>query len=269
TITSVSLGQPTTLSSNLLSRQANSYVSFRGYGSDLGTASNTLMFFTPLSAQFVNGVLPFGTLSKVGDIDFVAYDPVKGVFAAPSLSSFTGATPKDNIKLTGNATISAATSVNAVLIASDGVTVGGSGQLTINSGLLVAAGGNDAVSAPLEFGGATALVVTPNLSSTTSSNATLDLSGVLDGQLGVTKFGTGRANFDGANTYLGVTNVLEGVLRITNGGALGAAGNNNANLGTVVVPGAALELDGSAADLTITGEALTLSGSGFGYGNTN
>src|SRR5207249_4153397 len=45
---------------------------------------------------------------------------------------------------------------------------------------------------------------------------------------------------------------------------------SSANQGTVVFTGAALELDGSAGNLTVANEALTLSGTGGpGYGNTS
>src|SRR5262249_23918500 len=98
TISTASQGQATTLSASSLSVQANSFVSFRAYGSDLGSANNKLIFYTPLLSQLVNNALPFATLSKPGDIDFVGYDAVKGVIAAPSRSTLAGASATDNVK---------------------------------------------------------------------------------------------------------------------------------------------------------------------------
>src|SRR5262249_22307008 len=66
TITSVSQGQATTLNVNALTRNANSFVSFRGYGADLGSANNRMFFYTPLLP--INDVLPFATLAKAGDV---------------------------------------------------------------------------------------------------------------------------------------------------------------------------------------------------------
>src|SRR5262249_4512335 len=61
------------------------------------------------------------------------------------------------------------------------------------------------------------------------------------------------------NTYDGTTLVNQGVLRITNGGALGSAAK-----GTMVLDGAQLQLQGG---IIVVGEALTISGTGiFGTG---
>ena len=55
----------------------------------------------------------------------------------------------------------------------------------------------------------------------------LMLSSYDDGELA--KFGPGRATFLTANSYAGVTNVFEGVLRVANSGALGVSAVNSAN----------------------------------------
>src|SRR5262249_51753658 len=101
------------------------------------------------------------------------------------------------------------------------------------------------------------------------SGATVDLAGAIDGQGGIAKLGPGRATFKSANTYAGVTNVYEGALRITDSGALGVGASNTPSQGTVVFAGAALEIDGSAAAVSVTQELLSLNGLGAGYGNTN
>src|SRR5439155_3364959 len=58
-IITVSQGQPITLSANSLTRLANSYMPFRGYGQDLGSANNQLLFFAPATPLLANGILPF------------------------------------------------------------------------------------------------------------------------------------------------------------------------------------------------------------------
>ncbi len=65
----------------------------------------------------------------------------------------------------------------------------------------------------------------------------------------------------GNNTYGGVTTVSSGILRIQQSGALGTAGGVPTN-GTVVLAGAALQLDGSVTALNVSGETLILNGTG-------
>ena len=277
-VTSINQGQPTTLSAHQLTRSAPAVISFRGYGADLGTADNQLFFFNPLVTQLSNGILPFATLAKAGDLDFVGYDLTKGVLAGPYADTLAGATATTNVKLKHNETVSGAIAVNALLVTgATPVTVGGAGLLTIGSGLLVANGAGQTINAPLEFGGATALILTPNFGTTgTAFNTTLDLGGAVDGQQGLAKLGVGRLNLNASSTYAGVTNIYEGVVRITNAGALGAAVNNSPNQGTSVWMGSALEIDGSGGPVNVQNEYLSLGGAGFGYapatlalGNTN
>src|SRR5207248_10691441 len=112
--------------------------------------------------------------------------------------------------------------------------------------------------------------VAANPGRTGSGTATVDFGGTVDGASGISKFGPGRATFLAANTYAGVTNVFEGVLRVASSRGLGVSADSSPNQGTVVFVGAALELDGSAGNLAVGNEALTLSGTGGpGYGNTN
>jgi len=72
--------------------------------------------------------------------------------------------------------------------------------------------------------------------------------------LSIEKIGSGRVTLDAANSYTGVTTISSGVLRISNSLALGGTAN-----GTTVASGATLELYGG---ITVSGEALTLNGSG-------
>jgi autotransporter-associated beta strand protein len=95
-----------------------------------------------------------------------------------------------------------------------------------------------------------------------SSNATEELSVsavIVDGAGstgdGIAKTGAGTMVLTSANTYTGTTTVSAGILRITNGDALGGTAG-----GTTVASGAVLELAGG---ITTAAEPLTLNGSGL------
>jgi len=90
-----------------------------------------------------------------------------------------------------------------------------------------------------------------------ASNYTLS-GGAIGGATGLTKSGAGTLTLMSANLYSGTTNISEGVVNIRHSGALGTGGG-----GTTVSSGAALELQGAG---TVTGEALSIAGSGPGGG---
>ena len=85
----------------------------------------------------------------------------------------------------------------------------------------------------------------------------IDVTGKIWGPQGIRKLGDGTLTLSGANTYYGnATTISAGVLRVENDSALG----NTVN-GTTVESGAQLQLD---QGVTISGEALTISGDGVG-----
>ena len=73
------------------------------------------------------------------------------------------------------------------------------------------------------------------------------------------KVGTGTLTLTGANTYAATTTVSAGILNVQNANALGTTAS-----GTTVAAGAALQIQGG---ITITGEALTLNGTGIAASN--
>src|SRR5205823_1991532 len=80
----------------------------------------------------------------------------------------------------------------------------------------------------------------------------------------LTKELTGTLVLNSANTYDGLTDVVQGVLQVAHGSALGST-----TTGTQVRNGAQLQLnkDSSGNPITVVGEQLFLSGSGvFGTG---
>ena len=78
------------------------------------------------------------------------------------------------------------------------------------------------------------------------------LSGILSGGGALTKFGNATLTLAGSNFFSGVTTVNAGILKVTHPYGLGSTIN-----GTVVNPGATLELAGNISTL---GEAVTLNG---------
>jgi len=94
-------------------------------------------------------------------------------------------------------------------------------------------------------------------SGSTSSSIALQDGGTLR-QLNLVYAGTGTQTLTGSNNYSGTTTISSGALNIQNASALGT----NAS-GTTVESGGALEVQGS---ITVTNEALTISGSGVSSG---
>lgn len=73
--------------------------------------------------------------------------------------------------------------------------------------------------------------------------------------------GRGELLLAGANSYRGITYIDQGIVTAANSLALGLGNSGAAASGTIVANGAQLQMQGN---LTVTGEALTLQGSGVG-----
>jgi len=131
----------------------------------------------------------------------------------------------------------------------------GSGGLTVNGGNLDISSFSDTVGAVIVTS-STIFGTTGVLSgSSYAFNGDGDAVAILGGAGTLTKSGVGTTSIlSGANTYSGATSISSGVLNIQNNLALGGTA-----AGTTVAAGAALQMQGG---ITVTGEALTLSGSG-------
>lgn len=90
------------------------------------------------------------------------------------------------------------------------------------------------------------------------NNGSTAFDGTISGNGGLNKVGTGTFILSGANDYAGLTRISQGVLAVTGTGTLGSTAD-----GTLVDSGAALALDNG---VTVTGEALTLNGTGIADG---
>ncbi|QIF00993.1 autotransporter-associated beta strand repeat-containing protein [Roseimicrobium sp. ORNL1] len=101
----------------------------------------------------------------------------------------------------------------------------------------------------LTLAAATSINVAPTF--TASIGSTLAGAGT-----SLTKSGNGTLVLTGANTFIGALNITAGVVNAQNNAALGTSAG-----GTSVTAGAALELQNN---ITITGEALALNGTGIG-----
>ncbi|HND55893.1 MAG TPA: hypothetical protein PLV92_25930, partial [Pirellulaceae bacterium] len=211
TLTNVSLGRPTIVAANQFVRSSPSVVNFQGFGADLGTANNQIRFFSPPITALSDGVLPFATVSRAGDIDFATYDLPNGVMAAvPTKTTLAGAGSSDNVKLSTSEALTAPTVVNALLLAGSGLVVSGAGSLSIDSGLLVSAGTNNSLGVAVDFSSVSPLIVVPTSPSTSNASSSLMMAGTVAGLQGLNKFGAGRLTLAAANSYQGLTSVLEG-----------------------------------------------------------
>jgi autotransporter-associated beta strand protein len=173
-------------------------------------------------------------------------------------SGLTGSAVKSNNDLT------AGTSFNSLMIEGGGYTITGnaialagpidSSQLNMTS----------TMSLPIDFGSITAMVTVDNTA------ATLSLGGVISGQAGLTKLGTGELDLTASNDYTGSTTVTAGKLHVdgtVTGAVAASTGTTLGGVGTVgsitttsatVTPG-----DSGPGILTDTGPLTFDSGSSF------
>ncbi len=115
----------------------------------------------------------------------------------------------------------------------------------------------DILGGPITLTGTTPTIVS---SSTGSIWDGVRIDSVISGSVGLQKDGGGFIDLYGANTYTGVTNIKAGYVTLFNDTSLGSSAGGAAD-GTVVQSGAGLFC---WQNRTITGEYLTLNGSGDG-----
>ncbi|MFM9971889.1 MAG: beta strand repeat-containing protein, partial [Burkholderiales bacterium] len=158
---------------------------------------------------------------------------------------------------TGTTTVSAGT-----LTLSGGSAIPNAGAVNLDtSGAVLNVANAEVLGSLAGVSGTTVNLNTGTLTAGDAGNATF--SGIIQGSGNVIKAGTGTWTLSGSNTYSGLTTINAGTLK------LGAAGDStNTPLGTtisgtLVRPGAALDLNGFSL---ATAEALTLNGTGVASG---
>ncbi len=225
---SITIGKPISTGSGTLSKD--------GTGTVILSGVNTYTGLTTVSA----GVLNIQNAAALGTIA-----------AGATVSS--GAA----LQMQGGITVTAETlTLNGTGVAATGALRSISGNNNFNGNVTLA--GDARINSDLNT-----LTINPATGAAITGTFNLTLGGVGNITIGqaittgsgtITKDGTGTAILSGANTYTGLTTVNVGVLNIQNASALGTAAS-----GASVASGAALQVQGG---VTVTGEALTLNGTG-------
>jgi autotransporter-associated beta strand protein len=175
-------------------------------------------------------------------------------------NTYTGTTTVNNAILNLNKNANVTAVAGNLTISGSTVNETASGQIantatvTLNSGAFNL--GTNATQTVAEFDSSSGSTATLNSGSILTINDAGNgvINGTIAGAGSLTTSGTGSVTLSGANTYTGATNITAGVLNIQNNTALGTTAG-----GTTVASGAALQMQGG---ITVTGEALTLSGTG-------
>jgi len=276
---------------------------------------------TPISGAAGLTKTGAGTLTLAGANSYAGLTTVSaGTLSLLSSGVIAGAV-QNNATLTNGGTINGLLT-NAATLTSTGTLGGGltnsagafaniaggfSGSAITNSGTLTFTGATTGIGAVTQNSGGvltTASLATSFGSLAGTGSVVLDISGlsvgsdntstsfigVLSGQGGLTKQGTGTFTLSGVNSYAGVTNVTAGTLALASGGALAGQVQNAAaftNAGTIaglvtnsgtlvstgILSGGLVNNTGSTASIagTLTGAvtnsgALTLTGMTTGMG---
>jgi len=81
--------------------------------------------------------LGYATLTGQAGLDFVTYDAIDGIKAAPFVTTLAGALPTDNVKLNASEPVTGDRTVNGLMITGDAVTVSGGSSLQLRTGQLI------------------------------------------------------------------------------------------------------------------------------------
>lgn len=219
---------------------------------NVGLTNGTVYYFV---VSAMNGSVESGNSTQVA----VTPGPTPTTFTTASAGNWSAATWAPQAPFSGVATTIVFNNAAAISSADNlGTLIANKVQL---SNAAVTLSGDS-----LFFLGTTpGITATANAAHTIANNLTLDgtatmniasnsatLSGVLNGNGGITKSGAGTLVLTGANTHTGTTSVSAGVLNIRHANALGSGD-------ATVASGAELQLQGG---ITVSGARVTVTGGG-------
>ncbi len=225
-------------------------------GATYGTASAGTFINVASGATLAGaGTIRAGTIALADGAQLRATDGGTLTLTATTLM------PAGSVRLSGNGTIDAGTSLTA-----SSVTAEAGGTLLLAQAATLAA--NGAIGGTGQIGGG-ALALTG--ATTLDSAATLEVSSAITGGGSLTKTGAGTVSLSGANTFTGGTTIAAGSLAITSSGAAGTGAI--ANSGTLIANLAGADTLANAisgtGNLTKTGAGtVTLTGANTYTGAT-
>lgn len=235
------VGSLTTLTTGSLNRVDRGTLNLRsisGQTTIFGTTAGTQKLISTTAPVVNNGmvganiVLWGGTTSNDGTTPlFATYDTTHGFQAAAftHTNTLTGVGTGSIVTYDNTAYSGAGASVQALRIrttantstfnASSAMTIGAASSAGQGAGLFLAHTADNTVThtTPFNFGTQEALLY----ASTTGGSSVINLTGVLNGTGGLTKFGDGVLQLSGANTYTGTTVLNAGELRLNSISAVG------------------------------------------------
>lgn len=239
------------LTANALVTATDRVFDFIGTGVALSETGANRFSITNNPGGLTNGILPMARVfGPAGKVDFASYGPnAEGVAIVPLPASayvtdLNLAGPSSNVRLSANAVLAGSKTVNAVLFEPNVSLTGAGATLNVGSGAFIFTGG--------DLIGVDNLIAGNGLMTTVSGSSAIS-SVILSGN--VVKAGTGTLVLSGTNQTSGPINISQGILEITNSGALGSPAN-----GTAVRQGATLQINGSF-DLGL--EGINVNGFGF------
>ncbi|MDW8267412.1 MAG: autotransporter-associated beta strand repeat-containing protein, partial [Gemmataceae bacterium] len=246
-VSGLNAGTVQLVSSGLVRSVGNGTVDFQAGTTNIGTPTNQVVFTN--APALSGGILPF---ASVNGADLATHNGA-GTSIRPVtnyVGSLAAAGPTDNVRLTASEVFNGSKVVNSLVIVGEGVTLSGTGSLTLASGQLVASGRNNTVSlATLHLGGSEGIVQVDS-----NSLLTISSSVVSTNANALTKSGLGTLTLSGSSTYTGTTRIEGGFLLVQSAHALGSTAG-----ATIVSPWATLQV---APGLVLAPEPITLNGTG-------
>lgn len=273
TLTSTTTGS--TLQFSGLQRDNRSTVYFRGTNLGTGTPPASQIEFASSPGTLIGGggplsgtqisILPFahGSTSATATTGthFVTWDSGTNrlfVLGATNYTTLGLATANDNVD-TGSATVNfGGQTINALRITGT-LSGGATDVLTINSGAILTSG-TTTINAPIAFASGREGIL--------HATSALTINGIISGNNGMTKGGSGTLTLNGANTYTGVTTLLGGQITLTGdviGGSPGPFGQDTSAIvmsSNSIAPGNSTTLRIWASGARVIDRDITVLGGG-------